>query len=282
MQINGETEIYGIMGRPVSHSLSPPMHNAAFQALGLNKIYIPFKVHDVARALDGFRAVGVRGVSVTIPYKQTVMSCLDSIDPLAERIGAVNTLVLDGSHIRGYNTDWMGAVRALHAVARLPGSTVLVLGAGGAARAVGFGLKEKGSHVIVANRTRDRGEKLARDLDCRCAPLSEIRNLRIDALVNATSVGMAPEVEATPVPHTFLKGIPAVMDIVYSPLRTRLLREAEEAGCRTVNGLSMLLYQGAAQFELWTGREAPIDMMQKILFSRLHVKNERNDWRRKK
>ena len=268
MQLDGATKIYGIMGKPVSHSLSPAMHNAAFQAHGLNKVYVAFEVTDVARALDGFRAIGVGGVSVTIPHKQAVIPHLDAIDPVAQKIGAVNTLLIEDTHIRGYNTDWIGANQALETIVDLPASTVLVLGAGGSARAIGFGLQEKGATVILANRTLAKGQALARDLNCECYPLEEIKDLKVDALVNATSVGMTPNVDATPVAKAFMKNVPAVMDIVYSPLETRLLREAKQVGCKTVNGTYMLLFQGVAQFELWTGRKAPVDVMRKILLER--------------
>ena len=269
MKVNGTTKIYGIMGNPVSHSLSPAMHNAAFQAQDLNKVYVAFEVTDVARALDGFRALGIGGISVTIPHKQSVITHLDTIDPVAKKIGAVNTLLIGDVYIRGYNTDWIGANQALKPIVDLPAATVLLLGAGGAARAIGFGLQEKGATVILANRTVEKGQALARDLNCEFHPLADLKDLKIDALVNATSVGMTPNVEETPVAKAFLKHIPAVMDIVYSPQETRLLREAKQVGCKTVDGRYMLLYQGVAQFELWTGRKAPVDIMREKLFSQL-------------
>jgi len=272
MKIDNNTGLFGVFGDPVAHSLSPAMHNAAFQAQGLNKVYVAFEVTDVARALDGFRAIGVGGVSVTIPHKQAVIPHLDAIDPVAQKIGAVNTLLIEDMHIRGYNTDWIGANQALEMIVDLPASTVLVLGAGGSARAIGFGLQEKGATVILANRTVAKGQALARDLNCECYPLEEIKDLKADALVNATSVGMTPNVDATPVAKAFLKNVPAVMDIVYSPLETRLLKEAKQLGCKTVNGTYMLLFQGVAQFELWTGRKAPVDVMREILFTRLQEK----------
>jgi shikimate dehydrogenase len=154
----------------------------------------------------------------------------------------------------------------------LPASTVLVLGAGGSARAIGFGLQEKGATVILANRTVAKGQTLARDLNCEFYPLEDMKDLKVDALVNATSVGMTPNVDATPVAKAFLKNIPAVMDIVYSPQETRLLREAKQVGCKTVDGTDMLLFQGVAQFELWTGRKAPVDVMREKLFSQLDLK----------
>ena len=272
MQLDGATKIYGIMGNPVSHSLSPAMHNAAFQACDLNKVYVPFEVMDVPCALDGFRAIGVCGVSVTEPHKQAVIPHLDVIDPVAKKIGAVNTLLIDGKHIHGYNSDWIGANQALETIVDLPVSTVLVLGAGGSARAIGFGLQEKGATVIIANRTLAKGQALAKELNCECCRIAEIEDLKVDALVNTTSVGMTPMIDTTPVHKSMLKNTRAVMDIVYSPSETRLLREAKQVGCKTVNGTYMLLYQGVVQFELWTGQKAPVDVMKEALFSRLQVK----------
>jgi shikimate dehydrogenase len=248
------------------------MHNAAFQAQGLNKVYVAFEVKDVARAMDGFRALGVCGVSVTIPHKQAVIPHLDAIDPVAQKIGAVNTLLIEDSHIRGFNTDWIGANQALEMIVDLPASTVLLVGAGGSARAIGFGLQEKGATVILANRTVAKGQALARDLNCEFLSLEDVTDLKVDVLVNATSVGMTPNVEATPVAKAFLKNVPAVMDIVYSPQETRLLSEAKQVGCKTVDGTNMLLFQGVAQFELWTGRKAPVNLMRERLFSQLDLK----------
>ena len=272
MQLDGKTKLYGIMGNPVSHSLSPALHNAAFRARGLNRVYVPFEVTDVKLALNGLRSLGVCGVSVTIPHKQAVISHLDAIDPVAERIGAVNTLSFQDGQISGFNTDWIGANHALATIADLPGATVLVLGAGGSARAIGFGLKEKGATVVLANRTLALGQALAKDLDCEYCPLEEVGAVKADALVNATSVGMRPETDATPVSRSVLEKIPAVMDIVYAPLETRLLREAGQAGCRTVAGTRMLLFQGAAQYELWTGRKAPVEVMEAALLAHLQGK----------
>lgn len=269
MAIDGSTEIYGIMGQPVTHSLSPAMHNAAFQALGLNKVYLPFAVEDVAAAVAGFRALGVKGVSVTIPHKQAIISHLDSLDPLAEKIGAVNTLVLNGPHIHGLNTDWLGANRALSEAMDLKGKTVLLLGNGGAARAIGFGLLEAGARLLLASRNQEKGTALAARLGCPWQPLDQVPDITADAMVNATPLGMTPESKLTPVPMAALTGFPVVMDIVYAPLETRLLQEARATGCRVVDGLAMLLYQGVAQFELWTGQPAPIEVMRTILRQRL-------------
>ncbi|MDG4475106.1 shikimate dehydrogenase [Thiovibrio frasassiensis] len=269
MAINGATELYGIMGNPVSHSLSPAMHNSAFAALGLNKAYLPFVVQDVAQAMTGFRALGIKGVSVTIPHKQAVMQYLDSIDPVAEKIGAVNTLLIDQGAIHGANTDWLGANRALSEKIPLKGASVLLLGAGGSARAIGFGLLEAGASITIASRTPEKGQGLAALLGCPWLPLADAAGATGNILVNATSLGMAPQQEQLPIVSEALINFKVVMDIVYAPLETRLLQAAKQAGCQTIDGLAMLLYQGAAQFELWTGRQAPVAVMRQSLLTSL-------------
>jgi shikimate dehydrogenase len=266
MRIDGKTELYGILGWPVSHSLSPAMHNAAFAAMGMNRAYVPLPSTDVPAALAGLKALGLRGASVTIPHKQAVIPHLDRIDPVAAKIGAVNTLVIDhDGAITGYNTDWLGANRALAEAISLAGATVLLIGAGGSARAIGFGLIEAGARVILANRTVATAERLAADLGCQAISLAEADSVAAEALINATSVGMAPTLDACPLDPAGLSRFSAVMDIVYAPLATKLLTLSAAAGCRTVNGLAMLLYQGAAQFELWTGEKAPIEVMRAAL-----------------
>lgn len=271
--INGATEIYGIMGHPVAHSLSPAMHNGAFAALGLNKVYVAFDVETVGRALDGFRALGVKGASVTVPHKQAVIGHLDSIDPVAENIGAVNTLVIEGEKIHGLNTDWIGANRAIGEHLDLKGQSVLLLGAGGSARAIGFGLLEAGAHLTLANRTVAKGAALADALGCRVISLAEAEKFPADLLINATSVGMKPLADQSPLAAAALHNFQAVMDIVYAPLETRLLADAAQAGCTTIDGLAMLLYQGVAQFELWTGRQAPVEIMRRALLDGLQQNN---------
>lgn len=269
MAIDGKTELYGIIGNPVAHSLSPAMHNAAFSALGLNKAYLPFLVRDVAGAMTGLTALGIRGASVTIPHKQAVIEHLDSIDPVAAKIGAVNTLIITDGAIHGANTDWLGANRALAEAIPLAGASILLLGAGGSARAIGFGLLEAGASLTIASRTPEKGQSLAQLLGCPWLHLAEAATLRADALINATSLGMAPQQDLLPIAKEALANFGVVMDIVYAPLKTRLLHEAGQAGCRTIDGLAMLLYQGAAQFELWTGLQAPVDVMRQSLLTSL-------------
>lgn len=268
--INGQSEIYGIIGNPVHHSLSPLMHNAAFTAAGLNKVYVAFPASDGEAAVAAVRALGLGGVSVTIPHKQAVIPFLDALDPVAAKIGAVNTIVRHHELLRGFNTDWMGANRALEGELNLKGAKILLLGSGGSARAIGFGLQEAGARVVLASRSPEPGRELARILECPWVPLKDAGEQKADALVNATSVGMTPAFNDTPIEAKFLANFPVVMDIVYSPLETRLLREARAAGCRVIDGLQMLLHQGAAQFQLWTGQEAPLEVMREALHSGLH------------
>ena len=267
MTINGKTKLYGILGNPVSHSLSPLMHNAAFAAIELDAAYLPFPSPDIETAITGLRALGVQGASVTIPHKEQVMPLLDSIDPVAQKIGAVNTVVRKGETLAGYNTDWQGATRALEEKISLKDRKVVILGAGGSARAIGFGMQERGAHFVLASRTESRGRALADVLSCPWVSLNETGELSGDILINATSVGMQPDVDNSPVPATILPQFKVVMDIVYAPLKTRLLHEAEDAGCEIINGLEMLLYQGVAQFEMWTGKSAPVDVMRNALLN---------------
>lgn len=272
--VDGHTRLFGIIGDPVEHSLSPAMHNAAFAHLGINGVYVPMRPADLAAAYHGLCSLGFVGVSVTVPFKVAIMDLVGEIDPVARRIGAINTLVFErvAGRIRctGSNTDWVGSNRALAEALPLAGSTVLLIGAGGAARAVGFGLVEAGASVLVTNRTEAKGRELAAQLQGRFVPAAELAAVRADALVNTTSVGMAPGLEDMPINADLLAHYAVVMDIVYAPLETRLLREAKARGCTTIDGLTMLHYQGAAQFALWTGHEAPHAVMRQALVTALH------------
>ena len=269
MHIDGKTKLYGILGNPVTHSLSPAMHNAAFASLGENSVYLPFPTENVSGALTGLKSLGVHGVSVTIPHKERVIDFLDEVDPVARRIGAVNTIVVKrnggGSTLFGTNTDWLGANRALGLKTSLRGSRAVILGSGGAARAIGFGLLEAQVDIVIQSRSQAKGQQIADILGCEWQPLGQMVTDGADILVNATSVGMQPNDDVSPMVKEALSHFKVVMDIVYAPLETRLLREAAAAGCHCVNGLEMLLFQGAAQFELWTGRAAPLEVMRQAL-----------------
>ena len=281
MEINTDTQLCGVLGHPVKHSLSPAIHNAAFRHLGLNYVYLAFPVEDVPHALHGIRALGnLRGFSVTIPHKVSVMAHLDTIDPTARHIGAVNTIVKSDNTLSGYNTDASGALLALqHAGVDLAGKQVVVIGSGGAARAIAFGLAltTPAGRLTILGIEEEERRTLARNL--REGTTLHIEDHPLDAntlepalaqaqvMIHCTPVGMDPHIEQTCVPQRFFHPDLTVMDIVYNPLDTRLLKEARDAGCPTIRGLEMFLHQAVAQFELWTGQPAPVPVMRQVLES---------------
>jgi 3-dehydroquinate synthase len=244
--------LFGVFGDPISHSLSPIMHNRAFAFSGYQGVYLPFRIDDIAKAVLAMRTLNMRGASVTLPHKIRVM---------AQKIGAVNTILNQDGMLIGYNSDAMGAVSALTQRGPLKNQRVAILGAGGAARAVGYGVIENKGKVIVVNRTPKTGQQLATDLGADFCPLSEIQTMDCDILINTTPVGMFPNVDQTPLSGSFFKEHMTVMDIIYTPIQTRLLKEAAAAGCDIINGLPMFVYQGAFQFERWTGLPAPVEVM---------------------
>jgi len=268
--IDAQTELFGIIGNPVWHSLSPMIHNSFFKRLARNAVYLAFEVKNLEETLRGIRGLEVRGVSVTTPFKTQVIPFLDKIEGLAKKIGAVNTIVNRGGKLIGYNTDCEGALGALEEKMNLRGKRIVLLGAGGAARAIGFGLKGRDCQLILSNRTKKRGEGLSKEVGCDYLPISSLvrmkaGELEADVVINATSLGMVPRDGETPIPKKLLKEGMMVMDIVYQPLQTRLLREAKEKGCLTVNGLEMFIRQGVAQLEIWTGERLEIKQIKKDL-----------------
>lgn len=269
VSVDADTALYAVFGNPVGHSLSPVMHNRAFAHLGCNAVYLAFRVTDIAGAVTGVRALNICGASITIPHKVDVMAYLDEIDPAAEAIGAVNTLVYRGQCLQGFNTDWQGAVTALSRATVIAGKRVAVLGAGGAARAAAYGTALSGGSVLIISRNAASGERLAEDLNADFLPLSEFSSASCEILINTTPVGMAPQIDAMPVPAAVLNPEMTVMDIVYHPLQTRLLQTAAALGCKTVSGVEMFVLQGAAQFKLWTGGEAPVAAMREAVLAAL-------------
>ncbi len=256
------TALCGIVLHPSGHTRSPAMHNAAFRVLGLDAVYLAFDVPPaaLAPAVAGLRALAARQFAVSIPHKEAVIAHLDAVDETARRIGAVNTATLRDGRLVGSNTDWIGAVRALERETSLAGRRAVVLGAGGTARAVVHGLHERGARVAILNRTPERAEALARELGAASAgKLSDLAQTPHDVLVNTTSVGLRSD--ASPAAPEALRAGSVVLDAVYDPERTRLLRDAAARGARVVPGKWMLVYQAAAQLETWTGLEAPIDAM---------------------
>ena len=273
--ISGHTTLVGVIGWPVKHSLSPPMHNAAFAELGLEWAYVPLPVYPdhVSEAVRGLRALGFAGANVTVPHKQAVLAHLDDVSRAAQVIGAVNTIVVRDGSLYGDNTDASGFITSLREVDFDPAGTYCVLlGAGGAARAVAQGLADAGAlQVCVYNRTLSRARDLCRDMakfysDVRFEPASLGDLTAIgddtDLVVNATSLGMWPDTETSPWPGEVpVPGHLTVCDVVYTPQETLFLTQARVVGAETVNGLGMLVHQGAAAFEMWTGRPAPVDTM---------------------
>ena len=284
LSISGKTRVCALIGNPVEHSMSPAMHNAAFHELGLNFVYVAFRVQNehVRQALEGVKAFNMRGMNVTIPHKVTVIPLLNELDPLAEKIGAVNTIVNNDGVLKGFNTDAGGFLRALLAQGIDPaGKKVVIIGAGGVARAASFVLADRKAELTIINRkeelnwavelaghiTKSFGTSVpALELN-RENLVKELSNA--DVLVNATSVGMSPKVTETPVPADLLRPGLAVYDIVYNPIETTLLREAAAAGAKTISGLDMFVWQGALAFELWTGQQAPVGLMKQEVFKLL-------------
>jgi len=270
-RIGRDTELYGVVANPVAHSMSPAVHNAAFAATGLDAVYLPFKVHDPGAFLAAFEGFELRGLSVTIPHKETMLRLMDEVDETARRIGAVNTVLVKDGRRYGSNTDVAAAVSAIERAAvragmgDLSGRSVLIVGAGGAARAIAYGLLERNARLTIANRTVSRAETLAAELGAEACGLDDIARLRPEVLVNATSVGMWPGVDRTPVPAAVLRAGMVVFDSVYNPPETRLLREAQQAGAVVASGLEWFVNQAAAQFETWTGQLAPRAAMEEAL-----------------
>ncbi len=283
MNIKGSTNIVGLIGHPVEHSFSPPMHNAAFEKLGMDYAYVAFDVEpqNLKSAIDGAKSLGIRGLNVTIPHKIEVMQYLDEIDEVAGLIGAVNTI--DFKDMKGYNTDGIGAVRAIEEVTSIKDKNVVIAGAGGASRAISFYIAKYGaSRLTILNRNVEKAQKLANDVsnsgligDVKADSISEIASILDDAdiLINTTPVGMHPNVNDEPIAsasdmHEDL----VVFDAVYNPNETGLLKEAVNAGAEPVFGIKMLLYQGAESFRIWTGVDAPVDAMEDALRKTINLK----------
>lgn len=274
MHIDTETRLCAVIGNPVEHSLSPAIHNAGFEAAGLNYVYTAFRVEDVAGCLAGMRALhGFRGLSVTIPHKMAVMEHLDDINPMAQRVGSVNTITNDGGRLSGTTTDGPGTLRALEESGiSLDGKRVLFIGSGGAVRAVAFAVAEltRAESITVIGRTPKRVAAIVDDVAAKTRMPITAADLSTDLeravaeshiLIQGTPVGMHPHPGETPVPKELLQPHHVCFDMVYRPNKTRFIQDAESAGCTTILGIEMLLNQAALQFEQWTGVSAPLDAM---------------------
>ena len=281
-KIDAKTKVCALIGDPVEHSFSPLIHNAGFQELGINLVYVAFRVKDLERAIKGIRALNIRGVSITIPHKIKAVDYMDSLDEMARKIGSINTIVNQEGMLKGFNSDGMGALKAFRdREIDLDGRRVLVLGSGGVARAITFALtmnarlkelrvlgiiKDEINGLIAdlrrATGTNIQGELMGNDVLQKSIP-------SFDILINCTPVGMYPKVDESPVPPCFLRKELTVFDVVYNPLQTRFLKDAQDIGCYTISGIEMFINQAVVQFELWTGKTAPGPIMRKVILDHL-------------
>ncbi|MBD3190996.1 MAG: shikimate dehydrogenase [Candidatus Heimdallarchaeota archaeon] len=262
-----KTKICAVIGSPISHSLSPVIHNAAFEYLQLPFHYRALEFREPELAIKEMLEKNYRGYSVTLPLKTTVIKCLDNLDPLTKKIGAVNTIINEAGKLGGFNTDVSGAITSIQEKMDITRKRVVLLGAGGAARAIGFGLKEKKAKIHIMNRTRKRAQKIAEDLQATFSDFKADLLEGTDLIINTTPVGMYPHTN-----QSIIDEVPEgtiIMDIVYNPLETKLLKLAKRRGCRTINGSAMFLYQAAEQFRLFTGNEPPLEIMKKTLLEKL-------------
>jgi shikimate dehydrogenase len=280
--ISGKTKVCAIIGNPVEHSLSPIMHNAAFKEMGLNLVYVAFTVmaKELNNAISGVKSMDFKGLNVTMPHKNTVIKYLDDIDKAAKNIGAVNTILCENGRLIGYNTDGKGAMIALQENGvYLEDKKVILIGAGGAAKAIGYHAAQVAKEIVILNRTLQKAQNLAQLI--RQNFKKEVKSIALSSptvnhevqkanvLINSTSIGMYPEVANSPIPMDFLHSDLDVMDIIYDPMETKLVKEAKSVGAKTISGIEMLIYQGAAAFEIWTNCSAPVKIMKKAVLNQL-------------
>ena len=265
-------KIFGVIGNPVYKSMGYLIHNRAFKETGSTDIYVPFLVDNVENFFKGFSPY-FEGLSVTMPFKEGIMAEMDEIEETAKKIGAVNTVVRDGKSWKGYNTDCMGALQALEKHVDLKNKNVLIVGAGGTAKAIGYGVYEKGAKITVTyNRDKEKGIRLGSELKAKVVSIQDVDKEEIDVLINCSPVGMSPNLEETPVPSRCLRKGMIVFDSVYNPIETRLIREARVSGCVTISGVELFVNQAVGQFELWTGQKAPTDIMRDVVVRGLEGK----------
>jgi shikimate dehydrogenase len=282
MPISGKTQVCGVIGDPIEHTLSPTMHNAAFNHLKLDFVFLAFRVKaaQLENAMRGMRGLGIRGLNVTMPHKNAVIKYLDEVDPTVKFLGSANTILNDNGRLLGFNTDGVGALKAMRENGvNLDGKKLLLLGAGGAAKAIAFSLAKEVGELVILNRVSEKAKELAEALSAtygkkvvgEALSPSVIQKSLQDAhiVINATSVGMHPHVSQSLVAPQWLNPDLTVMDIVYNPVETKLAKHAKAAGAHVISGVEMLLYQGAASLEIWTGRSAPIEVMRKAALNKL-------------
>jgi len=273
-RITAKTRVYGVIGDPIGHSLSPHLHNAAFQAKKIDAVFLPFLVRDLRDFLSIVDNFKISGFAVTIPHKQSILRHLDGCDPVAREIGAVNTVIVRGNgKLYGYNTDYVGVLRSLERRIPLHRSRVLIFGAGGSARAVAFALAHAGAVVCVCSRRPRQAEILARSAGGQSIPRAHLRNEFFDAIVNTTPVGMYPRVNESPLKAAELN-CHLLFDLIYRPRLTNLMQLAARRGIETVSGFDMFIAQGTAQWEIWIGQRAPIEPMRRVVLRALEAEEK--------
>ncbi|TFF94614.1 MAG: shikimate dehydrogenase [Promethearchaeota archaeon] len=284
MSISGKTKVFCLIGHPVEHSMSPTMWNPALEELGLDYVYVAYDVHpdDLKKAVEGFRALDIKGINVTIPHKENIIPYLDEIEPIAKKMGAINTIKNEAGHLRARNTDAGGAKKSLiDAGFAIAGTKVLILGAGGVSRALSFTLAEAAQQVVITDIVEEKATNLAREVQEKMdvniiGKLSTERTIeeeisKADLLVNATPLGMYPKIDVSPIDKTLLHEDLFVFDVVYNPLQTKLIKEAKELGCNTLGGLDMLVNQGVLAFEWWTGKSPNSKLMKSKIIEFLGI-----------
>lgn len=276
--INTKTKLLGLLGNPLEHSFSPLMHNEAYKKNNMNYLYLPIEVEEgnIEEVLNGIKHMNFIGLNVTIPYKIKIMEYLDEIDPLAEKIGSVNTVKIKNKKLIGYNTDGIGLLKSLEkdSKVKVRENRFLILGAGGASRSIAMTLADKGAkNIVIANRTINKAKSLSEEVNdkskkcCNYIDINDIENVikETDIIINTTSLGMYPKIENCPMDTGLLNKNHLVSDIIYNPIKTKLLIEAEKKGCKIQNGLGMLVNQGAEAFKIWTEEEAPVKDMEEVI-----------------
>lgn len=287
-KITPQTKVFGVIGDPVSHSLSPLIHNAAMRHMGMDGVYLPFRVPrgDLVSFLKSFSAIPVQGYSVTIPHKEPAARFAQEKDASVTMMGAANTLLATETGFSATNTDAQAAIDSLRAhlpvgadnnPSNLSQRYVLILGAGGVARAIAHGLKREGTAIVIANRTEERGLKLAEEIGCKCVDWSARHSVICDTLINCTSVGMHPNLDESPIHHSFLKPGLMVFDTIYTPETTMLIREARARGCHILTGVDMFVRQAGLQFKVFTGEDPPLDLMTRLVRRALSPVNIHDD-----
>lgn len=274
MKPDANTAVYCIIGNPVRHSLSPVMHNAAFEHLHINAVYVAFQPQSAQKAIEAMKTLGIQGASITIPFKVELVSLCDEVDNLALEIGSVNTLININGKVKGYNTDGNGLIKALeHHAVDYVNKNVLIIGNGGSARAIAYTLAHNNAHITICGRNETNVMHLVHDLHHHCTSVNSCllhdlhpdTTLPFDIIINTTPVGMSPHVDTSPINEDCIHQPQIIVDIIYSPRETMLIKKARNKGCKTITGEYMLLYQACMQFELWTGKPAPFEIMYNAL-----------------